>query len=203
MTTPEGKEPEGIPGDPMAAGAATEPGAFTQDQVNQMMGKVRSEERAKFSDYSRLKERAQKADDLEAANLSDKEKLERKAADAERKAIDADARIADTAIRAEVRLRSVQKGIVDPDAAYALIDRTDIVYSDEEGVTGVDTALDTLLVNKSYLKAPNVSAPNLNPEGVPSQVPVKLTDAEREMAHRLFRNKSPAEAEAEYVAGKR
>ena len=188
MTIPEGKEPEGAQ-EPKPEGQvpipASESGkSFTQEEINQMMGRVRSEERAKYSDYSRLKERAQKADELEAANLSEKEKLERKVAEADRRAIDADARIADTAIRAEVRMRAVQKGIVDPDAAYALIDRTDIAYSDDEGVTGVDAALDTLLTNKSYLKAPNAVAPNLNPEGVPAQAPVKLTDAQREAAKR-------------------
>lgn len=187
MTTPEVTTPEPKP-EPQPQPKETppaEPKTFSEDEVNAMTGRVRAQERAKYSDYGTLKERAKKADELEAANLSDKERLERKAANAERKAIDADARIADTAIRAEVRMRAVQKGIVDPDAAFALVDRTDIEYSDDNGVSGVDPALDALLVAKPYLKGTVPGAPNLNPEGVPPQAPVKLTDAQRATAQRF------------------
>ncbi len=159
---------------------------FTQEQVDAIMGQTRFEERAKFPDYEQLKARSKVADNLEQAQLSDKEKLERKAADAERKAIDADARAADTAIRSEIRLQAVQRGVVDPDAAYALIDRTGVVYTDDEGVKGVDTALEALLVEKPYLKGnPQPPPPNLNPGGGDRSVPVKLTDAQRESARRF------------------
>ena len=70
-------------GEPTQPAEATQPAVessaeptYTQEQVNQMMGKTRRETRDKFSDYETLKERAAKADELEQAQLTEKERLE-------------------------------------------------------------------------------------------------------------------------------
>jgi hypothetical protein len=151
-----------------------------------MMGKVRAEERGKYVDYDKLKARAKVADTLEAASLTEKEKAERAAAEWQRKATDAEARAADTAIRADIRVKAVQRGIVDPDAAVALIDRSGIAYSAEEGVKGVAEALEALVTSKPYLKGGVAPAPNINPGGAgqPAARP-KLTDVQRDAARRM------------------
>lgn len=175
------EDPVATPDTPSAQPPAK---VFTQDEVNTMMGRVRAEERGKYKDYPDLKKRAAVADKLENDKLTEREKLEQQLAAAQRQAIDTDARIAAVAIRAEVRLRATQKGVVDPDAAYALIDRTGILYEDDN-VKGVDAALDALIASKPYLKGSLPIAPNLNPGGNPGPAPVKLTDAERTTARRF------------------
>lgn len=52
-----------------------EPKTFTQEQVNEMMGKVRREAKAQFTDYAELKVKAEKLDALEEASKSEQEKL--------------------------------------------------------------------------------------------------------------------------------
>ncbi len=187
MTTPDDPAITPAPASEPKPDDGDIPRTFTQAEFNRGMGQARSAERAKFADYAALQERAKVADQLEQASLSEKDKLERRTAEAERRLIDADARIADTAISSEVRVKAVQRGIVDPDAAYALIDRARITHSDDEGVTGVDEALESLLADKPYLKGnPTISPPNLNHSGGSEvKTPVKLTDAQRSSARRF------------------
>ena len=47
---------------------------FTQDQVNKIMGELRSKERAKYADYDELKAKANKFDELEEASKSELQK---------------------------------------------------------------------------------------------------------------------------------
>ena len=195
MTTPKpADKPEGTP----------EPKMFTQEEVNAFMGKVRAEERGKFPDYVNLKERAALADKLEQANLTEKEKATKTASEWQRKALDADARIADTAIRSEIRVQAVVQGIVDPDAAVALIDRSGIAYSEAEGVKGVAEPLGALIAAKPYLKGvPQPKpAPNLNTkDGKPPAAAPQLTPEQRNVAHRLFPELPHPDAEIKYNKG--
>ena len=58
------------PGDPPAPESKT----FTQEEVNQMIGRRVAETRAQFEDYDTLKARAGVADQLERDKLSESEK---------------------------------------------------------------------------------------------------------------------------------
>ena len=171
----ENTEPtvEGEPTQPVEAatptGESTAEPTYTQEQVNQMMGKTRREERGKFSDYGTLKERAAKADEVEQA---------------EKQAQAADQRIAEALISTAIQVQAGQMGVVDPEAASLLIDRSNVRYSAEAGVSGVEDALTQLLENKPYLKATN-RTPNINPEGGQPDNPVRLTAAQREAAKYL------------------
>jgi len=149
-----------------------------------MMGKTRREERGKFSDYGTLKERAAKADELEQAQLTEKERLEARVEQAEKQAQAADQRIAEALISTAIQVQAGQMGVVDPEAASLLIDRSNVRYSAEAGVSGVEDALTQLLENKPYLKATN-RTPNINPEGGQPDNPVRLTAAQREAAKYL------------------
>lgn len=172
--------------EPVVTAPVTEPAkTFSQEEVNALMGKVRQESKAQYADYAALKERAKKADELEQAQMSATEKLELAKAKAERQAVDALAFATDTAIRSEIRMRAAQRGVVDVDAAYALVDRANISYDDEKGVTGVDEALTQLLDTKPYLRGKAGGAPNLNSGGDPAPTPPKLTDAQRATARRF------------------
>ena len=154
---------------------------FTQEQVNRMMAQTRREERGKFADYGELKTRATRADELEQEKLTEAERMEARAIEAEKKAADAQQQIASAMIASEVKVRASAMGIIDPDAAYLLLDRSNVHYDAEAGVSGVDDALAGLLEAKPYLRSAN-RTPNLNPEtGQPAQS-VRLTADQLEAA---------------------
>lgn len=167
-----------------ADAAETAPRTFTQDEVNRLQGQARRDERAKYSDYQKLRDRAQRADELEAAQLSDAEKMEARAVDAERRAVDAQEQIASAMISAEVKVRASQLGIVDPDAAFLLLDKTGVTYDASAGVAGVDDALTQLLEAKPYLRGGN-RTPNINPEGGEAAPVIRLTPDQKEMARMM------------------
>ena len=155
--------------------------SFTQEEVNRMMAQTRREERGKFSDYGELKTRATRADELEQEKLTEAERMEARAIEAEKKATDAQQQIASAMIASEVKVRASAMGVIDPDAAYLLLDRSNVHYDAEAGVSGVDDALAGLLEAKPYLRSAN-RTPNLNPEtGQPAQS-VRLTADQQEAA---------------------
>lgn len=155
---------------------------FTQEEMNRIQAQTRKEVRNQFADYSQLKERAAKADELEQAQLSEAEKLEARALEAERKAATAAEQISTAMIASDVKVRAAQLGIIDPDAALLLVDRTNVRYSEDSGVTGVEDALTQLLTDKPYLKGTPNRAPNLNPQAGEVAPALRLTEDQREAA---------------------
>ena len=154
--------------------------------MNRVQAQTRREVRSQFSDYNQLKDRAAKADELEQAQLTEQEKLEARALEAERKAASAAEQISSAMIASEVKVRASQMGIIDPDAALLLIDRTNVRYSEDDGVTGVDAALTQLMDDKPYLKGTPLSrAPNLNPQNGEVAPSLRLTADQREAAKYL------------------
>ena len=155
---------------------------FTQEDVNRIQAQTRREVRNQFADYGQLKDRAAKADELEQAQLTEKEKLEARVGEAERKAASAADSISTAMIASEVRVRATQLDIIDPDAALLLADRANVRYSEQDGVTGVDAALTQLLVDKPYLKGTPNRVPNLNPQSAEPASTVRLSADQREAA---------------------
>ena len=161
---------------------ATPARSFSQDEVNRIQAQTRREVRGQFSDYQQLKNRAAKADELEQANLTEAERLAQRANDAEKAVVDANVKLADALISSEVKVKAVQLGIIDPDAAYLLMDKANVQYDAEKGVSGIDEALTQLLDNKPYLKGSLNRAPNLNPQsGEPAPI-LRLSEGQREAA---------------------
>ena len=168
---------------------------FSQEEMNRIQAQTRREVRNQYADYNQLKDRAAKADELEQAQLSEQEKLEARAVEAERKAASAADQIAAAMIASEVKVRAAQLGIIDPDAALLLVDRANVRYSEEDGVTGVDAALTQLMEDKPYLKGGPNRAPNLNPQSGEVAPTVRLSEDQREAA------KLMGMTEAEYSQG--
>ena len=72
--------------DPKQEPQGTEPRTFTQDEVNELMGKVRRETREKFADYDDLAKKAKAYDDAQEAAKSELEKAQEAAAAAKAEA---------------------------------------------------------------------------------------------------------------------
>jgi transcriptional regulator len=81
-TAPAATETESAPAD-----ATT----FTQDQVNALIAKEKGRIQSKFADYNDLKAAAAKLEEIEAANASELEKAQKRAADLEAKLAEASA----------------------------------------------------------------------------------------------------------------
>lgn len=64
----------------------TEPRTFTQEEVNELMGKLRREVNGKYSDYDALKDKAAKYDEAQEAAKTELEKATERAAKAEAEA---------------------------------------------------------------------------------------------------------------------
>ena len=177
---PESQVDAGIAPDETVSG-----GQFSQEEVNKIVAQAKREtrraEQSKFSDYENLKARAAKADELEQAQLTETERLQARAEDAERRENAATSEIADALISSDVKVRAAQMGIVDPDAAFVLLDRKGINYDSENGVTGVEDALTALVESKPWLRSNN-RTPNMNPEGGQPTPTIKLTQQQRDAA---------------------
>jgi type IV secretory pathway VirB10-like protein len=77
----------------------------------------------------------------------------------------------------EVLARTSAHGIVDADAAYRLLDQSQVVYEDGRPVN-VDQLLETLVTNKPWLKGsgtPSVPLPDVQPTNAPRVPPSTLT----------------------------
>ena len=77
---------------------------------------------------------------------------ENQLAEAKKKAQEAEERANQRLIKAEVKVISSQLGIIDPDAALALMDKGKIKVNDAGDVEGAKEALEALLKEKPYLK---------------------------------------------------
>tara|TARA_Y100000310_G_scaffold316211_1_gene367667 strand:- start:696 stop:1307 length:612 start_codon:yes stop_codon:yes gene_type:complete len=173
--------------------------SFSQEDVNRLIGKARQDERAKYPDYDDLKKELEES---KRAQLSKEERLQADLAKAERERADADGKIADTLIMADVKVMAAQMGLVDPEVVAQIIDRSGISYTEEGGVKGVSEALEALVAEKAYLKGGGLGqAPNLNPGGKPPEAVTGLTQDQRDAARVMFPGIPPAEAEAEYRQG--
>jgi len=154
---------------------------FSQEEVNRMMGQARRDARSQFSDYGELKTRSEKLGELEQAQLSEAQRLEARVADAEKQASDAQQQVSQAMIASEVKVRATQMGVVDPDAAFVLLDKKNVTYNTTDGVAGVEDALTQLLEDKPYLRSGN-RTPNLNPETGQAAPSARLTADQREAA---------------------
>lgn len=90
---------------------------------------------------------------LKALGIEPDPKLnyEKQLADAQAKAQEAETRANERLVRAEVKALAVSMQIIDPDAAYLLIDKAGVKVTDAGEVEGVKDALEALIKAKPYL----------------------------------------------------
>lgn len=164
-TTGQDPNPGGNQGGDGGQGPAT----FTQDQVNAMMGRIRTETREriqkemadKYGDLEALKalaekqQQAEEAAKSEAQKLADaaaaeKAKLEKKLAEAEAEREAMNARLVEQVLRSAVMREATAAG-ADPDVAWAMVDRAGLSLDEKGDAAGVKTALEALKRLKPHL----------------------------------------------------
>lgn len=125
---------------------------FSQDDVDRIVkDRVARAKATPPADYEDLKAAKARLDELEAASATELEKAQKRTAELERQAADASARAQDALLRSAVVAEAARKNVVDPDAAFALIDRASLEFDDDGSPTNIADAMDSLLKAKPYL----------------------------------------------------
>lgn len=127
-------------------GQKQEPAFSSQADFDKAFEKRMARERKKMENEFNTK--------LEREKMDETQKAKAEKADAELKATEAIKRANSRLIKSEVNLKSVELGIIDAEAAYALIDKESVDVDEYGNVTGVDIALKSLISKKPYLVKP-------------------------------------------------
>ncbi len=116
---------------------------FTADEVNSIVSKRLTRERKNWQE--------QLESEKKKAAMTEAERLKAEKEEAEKKATAATDRANQRLIRSEVIAHATKMDIVDPEAAYALMDKDGVEVEEDDSVKGVKEALDTLVKAKPYL----------------------------------------------------
>lgn len=165
---------------------------FTQSDVDRIVSERLAREREKYRDYDQVKADAEAWRKQQEGQKTELQKAQEKAQQAEAQKAEALARANDRLIKAEVKVMSVELGIVDPDAAYALMDRANVKVNDDGSVSGVKEALETLLKTKTYLKKQASGCGVGSPGGNPGDKQVDEVAEAKKLAEE--RQKAPTQA---------
>jgi len=161
-TPEEGQKP--IEGE----GQEPEPQRFDAEYVR----KLRSEA-AQYRKKLRDLEKALKA--KEEAELSEQERLQKRVVEYEAKLAELERERQERTLQYEVKLRAAKLGIVDPDAAWRLVDLAAIEFNEDGIPLNIEDVLKDLLKAKPYLR------------GTPAAPPMGATNPERKRSTNLTR----------------
>ena len=192
-----GNEPSGGSTDPDPKSSGT-PRTFTQDELNAIASREHKRggqealrafaKELGFESVDEMKAAAKAQRDAQekAKSELEREREARQRAEAERQA--AINRANERLFRAEVKATAVELGIIDPDAAFALMDREGVEVKDDGTVIGVKKALEALLKAKPYLAGKaqpgnRIGGPS-NPAGGGGGIKLDMNDFIRRRAGR-------------------
>lgn len=144
MTDAE-KDPKDVQGD----GKPPDEGrTFTQDELNVVVSDRLRREREKYADYDDLKAAKVRLDGIDQERLTELEKVQKRAADAEQERDLARQRAQDTAIRAALMMEAAKAGALHPEDAFQLADLGGVTLNDDGNVQGAVEAVAELLKGK-------------------------------------------------------
>lgn len=123
-------------------------GAVTEDETSGIERKLSAEAAA----YRRkVRELEAKLKQYEEAQLSEQEKLQRRLAELERQQAEWERQRQETVLRYETMLAAQRMGIVDPDAAWRLIDMNAIEFDEDGNPSNLDAVLRALVQERKWL----------------------------------------------------
>lgn len=153
----EGQEPNGTPPQEGTPPAGQEPPGESTE-TKRLRG-----EAAKYR--TELREAQERLKAIEDAALSEEQRREQALATATAERDELTKRAAAATLRADVVIAASRLGIVDPDAAYRLLDPVDPNADDYE--QQLEAALEQLVVKRPYLKAAAAGDPPKDPPSIP------------------------------------
>ena len=109
---------------------------FTQAELDAIIADRLARERERYKDYDSLRQQAAELQKLKQAQMTETERLQTAAAENERRAIEAERRVAETAIRASFTEQAVANGVTDIRLAYLAAQADGLLgaYDPEKGV---------------------------------------------------------------------
>jgi len=122
--------------------------------------------RAEAADYrKRLRDLEGRVKTEEETRMPEQERLQKKTKELEQQVTQYQQSLRERTLRYEVMLAASKLGIVDPDAAFRLLDTASLEFDDNGQPKDVERALKALLSNKPYLAAGAGHASATNPAG--------------------------------------
>lgn len=120
--------------------------------------------RAEAAEYRRrLRELESKVKSEEEAKMTEQERLQKRLAELERKEAEYQRVIQARTLEYEVKLLAVRLGIVDPDAAYRLLDLKQIEFDDDGRPVNLEKVIRDLIATKPYLVSQQATVSPTNP----------------------------------------
>jgi predicted nuclease with TOPRIM domain len=158
-TTEGGQEPQN---QQQTAAAGAQPGQ--EPAAEQFDAEYVRKLRAEAADYrKRLRELEQTVKQHEEAKLSESERLQKRLAELEREQAAYQRERQERTLKYETMLAASKLGIVDPEAAYKLLDLTRIEFDEDGTPRNIEAALKELLKAKPYLAATATAGSPTNP----------------------------------------
>lgn len=182
---PEEKDPKDVQGDgtPPDAGRT-----FTQDELNAIVSDRLRREHDKYADYDDLKAAKARLDEIDQERLTELEKVQKRADDAEKERDLARQQAQDTAIRAALAMEAAKAGALHPEDAFQLADLSSVSIDDDGKVTGAVEVVAALVAgNRLVLRgrgAPDLDAGAGTGDRTGERKPV-LTPEELEVAGKM------------------
>ena len=143
------------------SGSGQEERTFTQAEIDAAVKDRLKRERDKYTDYSDLKAKAEKYDTLAAEQMSELEKAQKRADDAEAAKDAALKQAQETLVKSAFVAEAAKLGAVHPGDAYALADRSGVEIAEDGSVNGVEDAVKAL-VEGGRLPVGKQRAPSLD-----------------------------------------
>lgn len=120
--------------------------------------------RAEAADYrKRLRELEGKVKAEEEAKMTEQEKLQKRLAELERKEIEYQQSIQARTLEYEVKLHAARLGVVDPEAAYRLLDLRQVEFDEDGKPVNLEKVMRELVAKKTYLVGGGQSVSPTNP----------------------------------------
>lgn len=153
-------------GEVTANAGGAEKQTFSQDDVNRMI-KARAEReiqallRAKgLAGMDELEALVQAKNAAKEAEMSELQKAQERAAQLEKQLADAAEKQKALMTQSDITAKAAKLGIIDPDAAYRLLDTSKLEYDEAGQPTNSEALLTGLLKDKPYLAGGGASAMN-------------------------------------------
>ncbi|MGB9591316.1 MAG: phage scaffolding protein [Candidatus Kryptoniota bacterium] len=120
--------------------------------------------RAEAAEYrKRLRELESKVKAEEEAKMTEQERLQKRLAELERKETEYQQSLQARTLEYEVKLHAARLGVVDPEAAYRLLDLKQVEFDEDGKPTNLEKVMKDMVTKKPYLLGGSPSVSPTNP----------------------------------------
>jgi len=135
---------------------------YDKNRAMATIHKLREQEKLAKQQTKELEALRAEAKKHQDAELSETDKLRKRVAELELQEVESQRERQERIVRYEVMLAAQKMNLVDPDAAYKLLDLTGLEFGDDGSVKDIETALKELIKARPYLVKAAQAATNVN-----------------------------------------